>query len=454
MAGVSVGLGDVGAGASGAPPLGGADAEMGALLGEGFDLAGGDAPDTGDEAAPAGEAGNDSAPPYEAPAETPGGEAPVATAPGSEAPAPDVPWKLAPDGQSYLMPKGDLARVQAAQKFHESVGQIFANPMEAQNAAVQASDMRQMFNDWQFGQPEALRSVMAHLAGTNHTDPTTRAAYQRSFTQMAQMAPDMLRQINPQAYTQLVSSMGKSLTAQMYEKAAQTQNPQDLMDAQSMDWALTGQYQKELPKADPAARERAEFERQRNEFNERQKAAINREVDDFSHNPQHGFEIGPNGKVGKLDQRVDAAFASTTGGDLAKFKAKYGDVAYADMKDGIKREVATALRQTDWWTEHTQTYQQLLADYRLMRSQNMPVHTLQPRVQSYINDFLSRASRVLPAIAQKRINATTQARLGRSASAPKPAAENRPAPAPNNGQPPARLTSDQWDKRLAEAMRV
>jgi hypothetical protein len=369
---------------------------------------------------------------------TPAGEALAGVQ--AEAPPADVPWKLAPDGQSYVLPKNELPKVQGALKYAEAVGQIFANPMEAQSAAVQASDMRTMFNDWHFGTDDALKSVMGHLSGANHTDPATRAAYQRSFTKMAQMAPDMLRSINPQAYSQFVTGMGKSLTSQMYEKAAQSQNPQDLLDAQSMDWALTGQYQKELPKADPAAQQRTQFEQQQREFYSRQDAAMKRDVVGFNNSSVEGA------KFNQLSTRVDSL--------LAPVKAKFNEVAYADLKAGIQREAVDSLMKSEWFTEHRQNFDQLMADYRHTWTQGSPGQGLQPRIQAYINDFLSRASRVLPAIAQKRVNATTQARVGRSAAAPKPAATNRPALAASNGQPTARMSSDQWDKEFAEALRV
>jgi hypothetical protein len=446
MAGVSVGIGDVGTG--GAPPMG-ADNELGSLLGEAFDSATGEESLEAGGEAPAGEAGSEgSQQPFESPAESPAGESPTVQADAATA---DTPWKLAPDGQSYMMPKAELNRVQGALKYSDAVGQIFANPMEAQAAAAQASDMRTMFNDWNFGTDDALKSVMSHLAGSNHTDPTTRAAYQRSFTKMAQMAPDMLRSINPQAYSQLVAGMGKSLTSQMYEKAAQSQNPQDLLDAQSMDWALTGQYQKELPKADPAAQQRTQFEQQQREFYGRQQAALTRDIQAFNN---QAVEYGPTGKIGRLESRIDQVLATSTGGDLAKFKGKFGDVPYQDMKIAIVRETIDALAKTDWYTEHKQTYQQLMEDYKATWAQGFPGRGLQPRVQAYINDFLSHAQRVLPAIAQKRVNANTQARLSRSAPAPKPAGTSRPAPVPNNGQPTARMSSEQWDKEFAEALRV
>jgi hypothetical protein len=150
-------------------------------------------------------------------------------------------------------------------------------------------------------------------------------------------------------------------------------------------------------------------------------------------------------------------------------KPKFGDVAYADLREGIKRELIDSLRASEWWTEHNQNFDQLIADYRLTWQNGQPGAGLQPRVQSYINDFVSRASRLLPSIAQKRVNATTTARLnsqpparsaapaGTAPGATQPRGPNgrfaeQGAPS-GNGQPARRLSSAEWDAEFAKAFR-
>ena len=76
---------------------------------------------------------------------------------------------------------------------------------------------------------------------------------------MAQMKKreDMLRQINPQAYSQFVSSISKSPDfSDAAEKAAQTGNPEPFAGTPGSlaDWAMTGKYQTELPRDGPGSR--------------------------------------------------------------------------------------------------------------------------------------------------------------------------------------------------------
>jgi len=428
----AVGIGDIG---SGGPPLGGNDitGELGALLGDAYDSASGnESPEIGDTP-PGAEGGQEPALPFDEAPDAAPGEAPVAAAP--DAAPTDSPWALSPDGKAYMMPKGEYPRVQNALKYTEAVSQIYATPQEAQSAALQATDLRQITNDWMYGTDDSIRGVLNHWAGGNHQDPATRAQFQRSFAKMAQMAPQILKQVNPQAHAEFVSTMGKSVVESLYDKAAQTGNPQDLLDAQSVDWGMTGNYQKELPKKDPAAQAQAQWQQEKQAFEARQQNALKRDVVSFNQTAVEGA------KFTQLGTRIDSL--------LAPVKAKFNEVAYNDLKAGIQREVIDTMMKQEWFTEHKQNFDQLMSDYRHTWQQGSPGQGLQPRVQAYIQDFLSRVSRVLPAIAQKRVNATTQARLGQQRPGPKPGTP-RPSPAPSAGEPPARLSRDQYDAEWAK----
>jgi len=437
-----------------APP-GGADSysELGSLLGDAYDSA------TSGEETPAGEAGEGGGLPSEGTSDAPGGEAPSSASPqeppgtqeqqpGQQQPdAAQSPWALSPDGNFYQVPKAELPRVQGALQFHQQVGQIFATPAEAQMASQQAFDMRTMYNDWMYGNDDAVQSVMNFWSGAQATDPQSRAAFSRSFEKMLSAAPGVLQRTNPQAYQNFVRAQGKSLVDSLYQKAAQSGNPQDLIDAQSVDWGLNGQYQKELPKADPAAQERANFQRQQQEFNQRQQTAMQRDVGAFNNTAVEGA------KYTQLNGKIDAL--------LAPVKGKYGDVAFNDLKAGIQREVIDTLKASEWFTEHKQAFDQLMADYRMTWQSGNPGQGLQPRVQAYISDFLSRANRVLPSIAAKRVNASTQAQTGkqngRQVAPQQRGATGRPsanpqAPAGKDGQP-KRLTSNEWDQQFAATFR-
>ena len=217
-----------------------------------------------------------------------------------------------------------------------------------------------------------------------------------------------------------------------------------------MDWAQTGKYQTELPKVDPAAQAQTQWQRERAEFQQRQESALKRDVVGFNNTAVEGA------KFQQLGSRIDAVLAGPAG-KPTNLKERLGEVAYNDLKAGIHREVVDSLMKSEWFTEHKQNFDQLISDYQHTWRNGSPGQGLQPRVQAYINDFLARASRQLPAIAAKRVNATTQARLGRSAPTDaSPCQATPPAQAPSNGQPQAqgRMPSDQWEKELADAMRV
>jgi len=445
MAAISLGLGDAG---GGAPPGGTGDLDLGSLLGDAYDSA------SADET-PGGEAGGDSSLPSEGSQEIPGGDAPTApqtqdTAPqGDSQPRADAnqsPWQLSPDGNFYQVPKAELPRVQGALQYSQQVSQIFATPAEAQSASQQAFDHRTMYNDWTFGSDRAVKSVLDYWSGASHQDPQSRATFSRSFEKMLTMAPGVLRQTNPTAYQNFIQSTGKSLVESLYAKAAQTQNPTHLEDAQAVEWGLTGHYQKELPQADPQAQARTAWEQERADFDNRQSIALQRDSEGFQTSSLDGPKF----------QKIDAALDKI----LAPIKAKYSDIAYRSIKKSIHDEVGATLRQSEWWTEHKQQSDAIMQDYgTAWHSGSRDGRSLQPRVQAYHADFLSRANRVLPSIAAKYVNATSQTPgkpSGRQA-APQQRGTDRPsaspqAPVGKNGQP-QRISSDEWDRQFKAIFR-
>ena len=309
-------------------------------------------------------------------------------------------------------------------------------------AAGQASELRMMTNDWLYGSDDAIQGILSHFSGANNTDPTTRAQAQRSFERMVSMAPSVLQRMNPQAYQGFLQSQAKAIGESLYAKAAQTGDPQDFMAAQSFEWGLTGQYKTELPKQDPQQQMRSQFEQREQAFNQRQEAALRRDVTNFSGSALEGA------KFNQLGAKIDQI--------LAPVKNRYSETAYEDMKAGIQRDVMNQLMKSDWFTEHKQHYDQLVSDFRTTWNQGVPGKGLQPRVQAYVADFLKQASRGLQSIAAKRVNATTQAHTpnGRqgtrqSSGAGRPSAQVQ-TPADQN----KRLSPDEWDSALAAALKV
>lgn len=451
MAGIAIGGGDIGGGGiPGAGGVGSGGGDVSAELGAMF--AGMDGSDAGADATPGGEGGAGDSQPVESPIESPGGETPTpaqadqaeALGTNEQTPAqtaqpnaePIPGWKLNEDG-TYTVAATELPRVQSALQYADSVGQYFQSAQEAQGAYAGASQMRQMQNDWAYGTDDAIKSVLQFLAGSSHPDPAGRMAFQRSFTKMMSVAPNILKTSNPQAYASVVQSMNTHVIDVAYEKAAQISAQfgagsevakQALVDAQSVEWGMTGKYRNEVPQLDPQAQARSTFEQQQRDFNARQEAAERRDVGAFNNQFVEGAKLA----------KLDAMIAEK----LAPIKDRYTDIAFKDLVVGIHREVMdTVAKQSDWYTEHRQAFDQLIGDYQTTWRNGSPGQGLQPRINAYIQDFINRAGRILPAIAQTRINAATKTAVnlargktganGRTGNAPTP----RPTPSPSSNAP-------------------
>lgn len=421
-------LPDVGAGSGST----GGDVELGSLLSSAFDSAvaeTSETPETLEVSEPEPQIGETDATAEPADVQTPEVEA---------APS-DSPYPVSEDGKSLLVPKGELSAIQEARKFQEAISQWFQSPEEAQTAYLQASDLRAMSNDWLNGSDASVQGVLAHWAGLNHSaNPAVQAKYQASFAKMAQAMPDMLAKISPSAYQGMVQGMLTRAVEAAYEKASQTQNPEDFQRAQELDWGVTGQYKTELPKHDPAKAAETAAQARIREFEQRQEVALKRDLTSFNNQAVEGAKFTQlNGMIDKI---------------LEPVKARFGETPFADMRAGIQRDLIQSLQaQPEWWLEHKQTWEQIMDDYRTIWSNGQNPSSLQPRVSAYINDFVSRAKRYLPSIAQKRIAGATAVQK----TAPRapngqfsPTRQTAPTPPTTNGQ--KRLSSAEWDAQFGE----
>ncbi len=428
--------------------VGGGDADLGALLSQGWDAAAdAEGIDAGQEPAPEG------AELTPAVTEEPTPDAqpePVADATGQPE-AIDSQYQLTPDGKAYIVPKAQLPGFQTAKKFADAVGQYYSTPQEAQTCYFQANDQRMMTGDFQSGQPEAIQGFLDHWAngGANAT-PLQQQRHQAAFSKMAELVLPMLQKINPQAYEATVSGTIAKAIDLAYEKAARSNNPDDFKRAQELDWGATGQYKKELPQP---STQQAQLTREQ-QFEQRQTAAYNRDVSSFN---QTGVE-GP--KFGKLSEAIDTR--------LAKVKAAYEPQAYADLKTGIHRDIIDKMQgkgpdpdptAADWWREHVQTWNGIIQDYKTTWEQGQPGANLQARIQSYQQSFVNRANRYLPAVATARIGPATRAQVNRTNSGqfsgkqPQARQQSAPNAQPANGQPkPSR--SETWDNEWAQMFKT
>ena len=309
---------------------------------------------------------------------------------------------------------------------------------------------------------------MNYLAGNDYESGSPhQVRAQQSFAQMAQKAPEMLRQINPQAYGTLTDTIIQGRIADAYEKAALEQKPSDydanglpvegspFRKAQEMDYGLTGKYQTELKKVDPEAKRIQDFERRQTEFNTKQTNMMESQLKTYNNTQVEGP------KLQKTQALVDKI--------LEPVKSRYNDVIFGDLKGNINRELIDAMRgqstatypngipgQAAWYAEHKQAWGQLVNDFRTSWDAQSPGRGLEARVQAFQQDWLNRANRYLPSIAAPRIATATRtpgaARTTPAAKAPQRAATQPASAGPP--QPKPRLTSDQWDAELADALKI
>lgn len=443
---------------------GGADLDLAGALGEAFDSASAELSTPGGEA-PGGEAGSEPSPPVEVPSEVPGGES-QASPPVEQPSASEGEFPLAPDGQNYLVPKTALPELQSAQQFRAQVGEIFPDLQSAQAANEQAFSFRHLMNDWVLGagDPQGVINALNHLAGGNETNPQMRAAFQNSFAQMAFQLPQVLGQINPQAYQQLVSGLGNQylqslstwdqlapavhdrMIEALYQRAAQTQDPNIFKAAQHLDYIKGKTYktdlsQVQLPKPqDPLATQRQAFEAQQKQFAQAQTAALQRD--------SQGFDSQV--LVGARNRGLADLISKTT----EPLKAHYSEKALSDMRDGVYRDILGKLQsQSDWWLEHEQNYNIIMRQFEQTWRSGSPGQGLAPVANSFVQNFLSRAKTLLPAAVKAR-QATTPLKPG-----PKPRAAGQgpsaqtPSPAPQTngaakspGQDWNQEWNAEWDK--------
>jgi hypothetical protein len=316
--------------------------------------------------------------------------------------------------------------------------------------------------------------MLAHWSGRNHGDnPMVQQQYARSFARAAQRMPEMLKQTNPQAYRQLLGGIAKipgtigadgqitwsdatqpasglllDAVNVAYESAAQTQNPLDLRRAQELDYAVTGTFKQELPKLDPEAQRRSEFEQRERAFNTNQSRAEARDTNNWNQASVEGA------KFKLLDQELDKVLGSY------RERSRISDVAYADLKAGIVRDLVgaqagrlagkLAASDPEWATLHEQEFRSLVNDYRTTWKQGSPGKGLEARTNAYLQDFLGRARRQIPAIAKSRIEMRPKPATAKTAPRAPSAEPTTPASQPANGSPqrrPSEVAADWWNQQ-------
>ena len=92
------------------------------------------------------------------------------------------------------------------------------------------------------------------------------------------------------------------------------------------------------------------LERQRSEFQARQDAGLKRDIGAFT--SEH--------TLSRAQSSRNWAIASML--FWLRSRPSIREVAYSDLKAGIQREAIDSLMKSDWFTEHKQNFDQLMAD--------------------------------------------------------------------------------------------
>lgn len=353
-----------------------------------------------------------------APQETPA--APVTDAPAETQAVtnPDSPYQLAPDGNSYLVPKDQLPILNSFKQYAEKTQEWFPSIQDAEVAYKQSSDFGALMQDFTSGGPAETGNVLKFLSGEFASDPQIRQQSQQAFARLAEQMPSVLKNINPEAHSKLAATFFQAEVEGAYARAAQTGDPKDLLAAQRLDWGKTGRYKTELPKIDPAKAAADQLAQQQAQFEQRQTQALTRDWNSFNKTEVDGPKWQQFGA--ELD-RV-----------LAPVKGKFTPAIYEAVKENISKQVNDKLQNDfEWARTHGNQRKAIESGYRDAWKTQQPADRLKPSIQAYNNDFMTRVRRYLPAVAAGLINEATN-----TAVQPKPQAAppNQPAARAANGQ--------------------
>ncbi len=436
-----------------APPMdtSSMDGELGSILNDAYESV------TAEPEAPAEpvEAASEPAPGGEAPTSPETTETPVPATPGGEA---GSEYKLTEDGASYLVPKTELPVLNGFKQYASEVQTIFPTVTDAKTAYQDSSDLRAMLNDYAFGtEPDAngitgIDAFVKHLAGFEHAkDPAAQAQYQQAFARMAERVPNILKDINPEAYSGLVNNFVGNQIESAYDRAREFQEeatasgfPGDqryadvmLQRAQQMEWGATGKVRGEYDQANGVYKydfqKKAEqpantnLSAQEQALAKREEALLDRDFKAFD--------------KAEVDGPMWNEYYAEIDKVLAPIKDKFPETTYADMKAGINAQLVKAMESDGEWLRMNRIERNaIVASYKQLWKNNQSTAALKPRIAAYRSDLLNKARQLLPSIAKSRINPATasavaQSQKGRSASPqPKPTTQQTPAAPANNGK--------------------
>jgi len=361
-------------------------------------------------------------------------ETPVAVTP-ADPNAP--PYKLTTDGNGYIVPKAELPQLQGFKTYAETLQQTFPTVQDAMNAHQQAIDLRNMQVDYITGGEPHIKAILDYWSTGGTNDPTTRAQYAESFVKMASKVPDVLKQINPQAHDQMGSSFVAARIEAAYAKAAQTGDKNDLLQAQSLDWGITGRYKTELPKHDPVKAQEAAIRARAEQVSQREAAMLNRDWNTFN----NGTVEGP--KWNQFNAAIDKA--------LEPVKNRYAPDDFAIVREKLAQGVLSEINKDYAFSQtHNNELNYLQNEHARLWKAGQPTAALTNKIQAYQNNLLARVRQVLPGIAGPVLKTATARAVAQQP--PKPGST---PPKPATPAPPASraATPHNWEDDLRQTLR-
>jgi hypothetical protein len=334
--------------------------------------------------------------------------------PAADSNAPAIPYQLTPDGASYMVPKADFASMNGLRTYAESVQNYFPTAQDAKSAYENSSDYRALFHDFLNGSDQDMDAVLGTLAGADATDPQARAQFQQSFSRMMTRAPELLRQINNQAYEQMADGVMQANIQAAYQQAASTGQPQDLEYAQRLDWGWNGKYTTDLQRPDPASYAQQQLQQRELAIAAREKAIQDNSWSSFDRSLVNGPRW--QGFNTEIDKTLEPA------------KSKHDPLVFEAIRDRIRTEAIKKLdSDSDWARGQINEWKAIEVQFR--RYGDTP--SLRSRIQTYNNDFSARVRRYIPSIAAPLLTNAAKTKVSTQPNAQRPVAQTAPASSPN-----------------------
>lgn len=354
------------------------------------------------------------------------------------------PESLDQNRNHYRVPPNRMKAFVQAKNFMKAIEEYAPTVEAVKDLHQNASDFRAMQIEFQSGQPEAVSKFLDFWGSA----PEGLAA-------LSHKLPEYLATNNPAALQQLEGRVHQATVTRAYDRAARVAAGGDskaaaaeLYKAQSLEYALTGKFRynsaAEIPRVDPAKTQESALQQR--------EQALARQQDQFITNQWSGFDKQnlSGAKESSLQQEIDKAFAPV--------KDSYQPGVLAALKREASAKVQEALKGSfEWDRNHNLEVAGLKREfYNSIRSGKAT--NAEPQAQALVNDYRSRAARVLPSIVRPLINGATQKvvaqnqathqKLAAGAAKSAPGGSGRPAPRSITPMQPRQSVSDRLDELL------